>query len=344
MKDAHVTLRDVARRARVSIATASRVLAGMKVRDANHRRVLKAAKDLGYVHNEAARALRNVRTMTIGMVFRELTSVIGIELLSTISAQLDAHGYSVFVSTAQGDGERYDRLVRRFLERRVDGLFCVRAQGGGAALERYLAANIPVIALLSKQGGYERLPLIAPSLKAASEQCAARLHALGHRSVLALTAQSRAAAVDRFRAAASAAGLTVEAATFQQGAFDADVTLRQLVEQRSAVSAIVTYQTEATQLLAAADRQSVPVPERFSVVGIRDRAAVITATRQPLSMIEIEPPRMGMLAARQLLDRLEGAAAADQDLRIETGVWVERATTGPAAAAVSGLQRSTRQY
>src|SRR5262245_17261201 len=106
MKDAHVTLRHVARRARVSVATASRALCGMKVRDGNAERILKAARELGYVHNEAARSLRNVRTMTIGMVFHALTSSVGIELLSSVSELFDARGYSVFVATAQGDAER----------------------------------------------------------------------------------------------------------------------------------------------------------------------------------------------------------------------------------------------
>lgn len=330
MKDAHVTLRDVARRARVSVSTASRVLCGMKVRDANHGRVLKAAQDLGYVHNEAARALRNVRTMTIGMVFRELTNVIGIELLSTLSAQLDAHGYSVFVSTAQADSERYDRLVRRYLERRVDGLFCVNACGNGAALDRFLAAKIPVIALLSKQGGYERLPLIAPTTRLAADQCIAGLMALGHRKILALNAQGPAPAFERFLLAAGEAGLQVRSLTFEEGAFDAEVVMPRLLQDPDRITVIVTHRTEAAQLLAAADRMGVHVPGRLSVVAIRDRFAVLTPTRQPLSMIDFEPSRVGIRAAQHLLAQLAGTAPASTDVSIDTGLWLERATTGPA--------------
>ncbi|HYM34797.1 MAG TPA: LacI family DNA-binding transcriptional regulator, partial [Steroidobacteraceae bacterium] len=141
MKDGHVTLEDVAKRARVSVSTASRALAGFKVNKKNAQKVQRAAADLGYVMNEAARSLRNVRTQTVGLVFHELTGAFGIELLSSISSRLDAHGYCVFVATAQGENERYDKLVHRFLERRVDALLCVHGAGTGAALNRFVSAG-----------------------------------------------------------------------------------------------------------------------------------------------------------------------------------------------------------
>jgi LacI family transcriptional regulator len=330
MKDAHVTLRDVARRARVSVSTASRVLCGMKVRDGNQERVVKAAKDLGYVHNEAARALRNVRTMTVGMVFNELTSAIGIELLSTISAKLDAHGYSVFVSTAQGDGERYDRLVRRYLERRVDALFCVHAAGEGAALERFLAANIPVIALLSRRAGYERLPLIAPSIRKAGDECLARLNALGHRNLVVLSAQRVTPTLDLMIRLATTAGMNVRSIAIDSQSFDPDAALKQALDGTPRATAVITNHTEAAQLLTAADRLSLHVPDALSLVAIRDRAVVLPVTRVPLSMINIEPSRVGVVAAERMLEQLSGGASPDNELRIETGVWLERSTTATA--------------
>ena len=72
----------------------------MKVNVRNREAVQKAAADLGYVPNEAARSLRVVRTMTVGMVFNELTGPLGMELLGALASELDQNGYSLFVSTA----------------------------------------------------------------------------------------------------------------------------------------------------------------------------------------------------------------------------------------------------
>ena len=69
------------------------------------------------------------------------------------AAGLDEIGYSLFVSTAQGKNGHFDQLVHRFLQRRVDALVCVHADGDGASLARYAAADVPVMALISKGGG-----------------------------------------------------------------------------------------------------------------------------------------------------------------------------------------------
>src|SRR5207253_748691 len=111
-------------------STASRALAGLRVKKANLNAVQKAAAELGYLPSAAARSLRVVRTMTVGMVFNQLTSALGIELLSSVSATLEKAGYSLFISTAQGSVARYDQLLRRFIEHRVDALICVQGQGG----------------------------------------------------------------------------------------------------------------------------------------------------------------------------------------------------------------------
>ena len=101
------------------------------MRKKNQARIQKVAEELGYVVNEAARSLRNVRTMTVGLVFFDLASSMGIDLLRELSSRLAPEGYCVFVATAQSSKERYDSIVRTMLERRVDALLCLNADGKG---------------------------------------------------------------------------------------------------------------------------------------------------------------------------------------------------------------------
>src|SRR5580698_4212384 len=67
-----VTLHQVAARAGVSIATASRALNGLAVSAPAQNRVRQAVAELGYVANEAARSLRSDRTLTMGLIFFDL--------------------------------------------------------------------------------------------------------------------------------------------------------------------------------------------------------------------------------------------------------------------------------
>ena len=136
-RPSRVTLHHVAARAGVSIATVSRALNGLPVAPENQQRVEQAAAELGYVPNEAARSLRSDRTLTLGLIFFQLGPNRGVDLLDELGATVEQGGYSLLISTARGDPNNYSVLMRRFLERRVDGLFCsapARRPGPGAAL------------------------------------------------------------------------------------------------------------------------------------------------------------------------------------------------------------------
>lgn len=320
MKDAHVTLYDVAARAGVSASTASRALAGLAVRKASRAAVEKAAAELGYVPNEAARSLRVVRTMTVGMVFDRLTSRLGLELLDGLSSGLDAMGYSLFVSTAQGDPERYDQLVRRFLERRVDALVCVHGHGGGAALDRYLAAGIPALSLISRTGGYERLPLISPRVSEAARACLADLQKLGHRRLAVLVPPRAGHLFADVRAAARASGLEVVEIPVAPGG----PAVPEPLLKPGAAQAVIAMQADAARLLEAAG------PGRFSVVAMRDRSLVEAPAASPLATIHVEPGRISAAAAEALRRWLDDKVAPPGHLQVEAGVWRPGASIGPA--------------
>jgi len=320
MKDAHVTLYDVAARAGVSASTASRALAGLAVRKSSRAAVEKAAAELGYVPNEAARSLRVVRTMTVGMVFDRLTSRLGLELLDGLSTGLDQMGYSLFISTAQGDPERYDQLVRRFLERRVDALVCVHGHGDGAALDRYVAAGIPALSLISRRGGYERLPLISPRTQSAARACVAELRALGHRRVALLAPVRAGHLFEDVRTAAHEGGLeVVDIAVGAGGPAIPDALAA------SGAQAVIAMQGDAMRILEVGAAQ-------FSVVAIRDRSLVETSAAASLATIHVEPSRISAVAADALRRWLDDKTPPDSHVRVDAGVWRPGASIRPARA------------
>lgn len=332
MKDAHVTLHDVAARAGVSVATASRALSGIGVRQKNRTKVTSAAEELGYVPNEAARALRNVRTMTVGVVFNQLTGPLGTELLDALVSGLDQQGYSLFVATAQGRKERYDELVHRFLERRVDALLCVNAVGDGAALGRFLAAGVPVAALFSKHGGYSKLPLIAPTISGAVAECIARLTALGHRHLGVLRPQRRFRQVEGFRRWAGESSIRLRDYEYDDENFDAAAFVEQLAGEAARPTVIVAAQAEAIALYEAAQQASLNVPKLLSIVAIRDDELRMPMMKLPMSMVHLNPSKVGV-AATEILGLLftqSGGATVVSDTTVQMGSWIERASTGPA--------------
>lgn len=329
MKDGHATLHDVASLAGVSVATASRALTGVGGNKKNQAKVKAAAAELGYIANEAARSLRNVKTMTVGVVFSQLNSPLSTELLDALASGLDESGHSLFLATAQGMEERFDKLVHRFLERRVDALLCVNGSGEGSALARYKAAGIPVASLFNQWGGYEKLPLIGSSISDAVDQCCNRLKMLGHHRLGVLRPVRRSRPVESFRDRAKNAGLMVRDYQVGEGPLDAYGFLNSVVTEAQGPTVIVAQQAEAVALFQAADELSIIVPRMLSIIAIRDRTMQMPATRLPMSMIHLHPALVGVEAASILVRVLSGEQKNIENVTIQTGAWLERGTVGP---------------
>lgn len=330
MKNPKVTLSDVADRAGMSQATASRALRGFNVHKKYRGKAEAAAAELGYVLNEAARSLRSVRTMTVGMVYHDLTSMLGMELLKATAAGLDDIGYSLFVSTAQGKDDRFDQLVHRFLQRRVDALVCVHARGEGSALGGYASSGIPVMALISKAEGYGDLPMVAPTIRNAARQCVTELLAHGHKRGAILEPARTMPPIQDFIEVAKSKKLSLKTAPVGAPDFDPIQTLRELMAQSARPTVIISFLSDALRMLEAARLLKLKVPKDLSIVAIRDRSMVVSAEASTLSTVHIDPGPMGGLLADTLKDWLTKDVPLNGDRLIDVGSWVERETTGPA--------------
>lgn len=331
MAEAITTLSDVAELAGVSISTASRALNGLKVSGDNAARVRRAADQLGYVANQGARSLRSVRTMTMGVIFNQLTNPLSLELLDALTSGVEQRGYNLFISTARGDEARYDILVHRFLERRVDALFCVNASGEGAALARFKAAGIPVAALFHASGGYAGLPRIGPTTQAAAEAAVDRLVALGHRKVGMIRPPLRRGPVETLLAAVQRAGLSVQTYEPPEGPLDGLRCLRSLMDDADAPTAILGPQASVISLLEAAETLGLRAPRDLSLIAVRDRTQMPPTTRLPLSTIHLRPDQVGRVAADRMCEWLAGEPLRD-NVMVDMGVWIERASLAAAPA------------
>ncbi|HEX3920484.1 MAG TPA: LacI family DNA-binding transcriptional regulator [Caulobacteraceae bacterium] len=322
-----VTLHQVAEHAGVSIATASRALNGLAVSQPAGERVRLAAAQLGYVANEAARSLRSERTLTMGLVFYDLRNTLGIELIDALGEGVEAAGYSLLIASARGDAARYDRLMHRFLERRVDALFCITPKGDGAPLASYEAAGTPVIALFDAGAAFAALPLLSPAFSESSAALAEHLAALGHWRVGIVVEHGRSPPLLAVAAALKAASIEVELIEPSEAGGMNDVVAG-LKRRRDGPTALVARDPLARGLVAACAAAGVDVPGALSLVSLTE-IGVDRRGRQGLSALVVDPHRMGRAAATSMLAWLAGSRPADRT-RVQAATFEPRATTGPA--------------
>src|ERR1022692_5258235 len=120
MRDPPVTLRDVAARAGVHPATASRALnpeTRVLVSEETARRVLAAASALGYTPNPVARSLRTRRSHTVGVLIPDLTNPLFPPIVRGLEDKLAAAGYVALLGNTDADGSR-ERVLFEQIDRK----------------------------------------------------------------------------------------------------------------------------------------------------------------------------------------------------------------------------------
>lgn len=142
MPNNRVTISDIAREAGVGIATVSNVLNDRGgYSDATRDKVLAYADALGYVVNYAAKALREARSYTVGIITPDVSNPFYSTIIQRMETDLYDRGYATYICDTGGYLERSVLLAKGLIERQVDGIAFV---GRGATLPKNLLHGIPV--------------------------------------------------------------------------------------------------------------------------------------------------------------------------------------------------------
>ncbi len=322
-----VTLHEVAARADLSIATVSRAVNGLPVSQDSLKRVRKAVAELGYVANEAARSLRSERTLTMGVIFSDLRNTLGIELLDALSESIEDAGYSLLISTARGSAERYDLLMHRFLERRVDALFVIRPPHEAASLLRYESAGTPVLVMFAGAGAFADLPIVRPVFSEAGKDVFEHLRDAGHKRVAVIRSEVLTPATGAIIETLKSHEMPIEIVQPAEGEGIAAV-LSGLMSKKQRSTAIVAQDPVVRGLLAACASSGLSVPDDLSVISVNDVAADPYHKRHGISSVIVDPHRIGRAAGGSMLAWLAGSRPSDR-IRVQTGRFVARGTSGP---------------
>ncbi|MDQ0279007.1 LacI family transcriptional regulator [Arthrobacter silviterrae] len=172
------TMADVAAAAGVSRALVSIVIRGAEgASDATRRRVLQAAKDLGYRPDTRARLLRSSRTRLIGVVFN-VTEPYHAELVELLYEAAAAERYAITLSaTGPRRGER--EAVESLLDLGVEAAVVIAPTSPTAELA---ALPVPVVSMLRAPGG-GAVASVASDEAAGIRLAMDHLHGLGHRRI-----------------------------------------------------------------------------------------------------------------------------------------------------------------
>src|SRR3990170_475064 len=179
-----VTIRDVARHAGVSVATASRALNGNVLVKAETRdRILAVMDELGFMPSQAARRLSLGRTLTIGVIVSFLTRPQAAERLRGVDAVLGDSEFDLVIYNVETVEKRDQYLRGLALAQRTDGLLVISLPPREEDARRLSSAAIPVVVIDAHAPAVEGLPHVVGDDIAGGEIATNHLLALGHRRI-----------------------------------------------------------------------------------------------------------------------------------------------------------------
>jgi LacI family transcriptional regulator len=331
-----VVLGDVARRAGVSVSTASRALAeDRRISAATRRAVRDAAADLRYVPNATARSLRARRTRTLGLLLADLSDPVHGLVAAGFEDEAARLGYRVTFAAGLGDEARERRSLRLFVEHAADGVAIASTLLDPGVARRLVPGGRVVVV----QPDSPRLPrdrrtrvrgVVRTDDVAGMEAVAAHLAACGYRDVAYVGDGTRTSDVVRRRAleralAAGPSPLPVRWVPAPDTAWRAPEPVAAAIAA-SPPDVLVCFDDKlALSLLDALRARGLRVPDDVGVVGF-----------DGIPFAEISNPRLTTVVTPAV--EIGRRAAAILAAAIQTGTMPE-AETLPVSLAI---RESTR--
>ena len=330
-----VTLKEVAKHVGLTPGTVSAVLnnsaASRSIPDTTRQRILAAARELNYRPNMLARSLRVQRTFTIGVILQEIGDAYGSSVVSGIEEILRERDFFFLTVAHRHDKRQLQTYSDLLISRGVEGFITVDTSiSEKPALPTVAVAGHKYVADVTN---------ITLDHRKAAEIALHHLKSLGHEKIAFLRGQveSSDSAVrwEAICAVAQEMNITIrpELVVHLEGK-DSTPELgypfgKQLLSRNILFTALFAYNDiSAIGAMRAFQEAGKRVPEDISVVGFDDinfssfARPALTTVRQPLR-------KMGRIAAKVLLDWIEGRSEYTPEIAIEPDLVI-RNSTAPA--------------
>jgi LacI family transcriptional regulator len=336
-----VTIREVARHARVSVGTVSNVLAGLAtVRPEMRRRVEQAMLELDYHPNQIARSLKTRTTKTLGTIISDITNPFYPQLVRGAEDAALAHGYLLIMLNTDDNAERERQAMSVLRARKVDGvLITVAPDSDISHLRAAIESGVHLVALDRVPEGVAIDSVSADSLQGA-RMCMHHLLARGFRRIGLVTANIRIptarARLEAYRAALTEAGIEVQESLIKCGdnRIDSGYRLSKelLLEAKPPDAVFAANAMMGFGVLKAVRELGLRCPDDVALA-VYDDVPFGDVLRPRLTVVAQPAYEMGRLGAELLIRRIEGKEISSEPVELRLAAeLIVRESTAPREA------------
>jgi LacI family transcriptional regulator len=328
-----VSLRDVAKAAKVSVGTVSNVLNRPEVvAPETLARVQATIKELGFVPNGFARHLRSGQSRTLGLIVPDVANPFFTEVARGVEDAASKRDYAVFLCNSDESASKEDRYINVLIQQQVRGVLITPADMKSDRLEAMRERGIAVTLLDREIKGRKQCSVSVDDVHG-GQIAIEYLAGLGHKNIAWVCGpESIPQVADRGAGvikAAKVAGAKIETIRAPlMNAAKGEEAAKKILELEVMPTAIFcANDLLALGVMRALLANKVRIPEQVSVLGY-DNIEFAPSAAVPLSSIAQPSYQMGVTAADLLLNECEdGENHEHQQIRFQPQL-VERASTG----------------
>jgi LacI family transcriptional regulator len=317
-----VTIQDVAKRAKVSVSTVSRVLNGkVDVASDTQGRILSVIDDLGYTTNLAARSMRSRKKNLVGLIMPDIAYPFAIEVMKGVNRAIAESEFDLLVYTTgdvrkSGRASHEQKYVSLLTNSISDGVIIVAPVAGEFNIDAPIVSidplasnpNYPAVHATNYQGALDAMEYLL---------------GLGHRRIGFISGRAELESSNRrlkgYREALEKAGMSVDERLIAAGDYTTETGVsgaRELLGLGNPPTAIFASNDQmAMGVYQVAEEMGLRIPDDLSVVGFDN----ITESRyMGLTTVDQFISEMGYVATQMLIRIINGVPLEDQTYRMQT--------------------------
>jgi LacI family transcriptional regulator len=307
----NVTLKDIAKKASVSVMTVSRVINDKPdVSDETRKKILKLINEFDYKPNNIARGLVMKKTHTIGLIIPDISNPFLSSIAKAIDDKAQKFGYSVIFANTDNSLEREKKAVELLRSKQVDGLVVSLLLGNKEVLDKFKKANYPVVQI-DRTVSNNDYPLISIDNENSAYRAVEYLIKKGHKKIAHITGDLNSTpAIIRLKGYKKALAdynlkirdnYIVEGNYTKEYGYQGMNKLLGLNDRPTAVFA--ANDMSAAGIYLSASKNGLSIPEDISVVG-HDDVDIATLLKPELTTMRQPTYQLGEIAITVLLEMI----------------------------------------
>ena len=304
-------LSDVAKKAGVSVTTASRVINNYGyLSEKTKNKVFAAMRELNYQPNSLARSLQGKKMKLVGLIFPSITHPLFAELIGVIEENLFRRGYKVILCNAGKDKDKEREYIKMLLANQVDGII---SGAHNLGIEEYKRTGLPIVAFDRKFS--DQVPIVScdnyQGIKLAVNELVKanckKIYFLGNKAQKGNPTDQR---LDAYFDTTKELGLEshVCSVAFHDSALLKNMAIHNMLQQDHPDGVVCSDDLSAILVLQEAAKLGIKVPRDLKVIGF-DGTKLIQTYHSELSTIAQPINDIGTLLVKLIIQRIEDPKA-----------------------------------